>query len=480
MKMKLFAAFLFCENALATCPAFPKWQKFMDQGKYYEAYFLATGLGDPFQETGKTDEAKEYRQKYKATPLCMRYFEAEPDYRRGDLEHAVFYASRGWSYFSYDYKDDQPEIMHKFVHWAIELGEREFAANKMGPANEAIRWAASLMKYKITQCPCENHYSRVAELVGDVAIKLGDSQDALGWYQKFDISTYSPEIKNKIAFAKGQMPAYKMPLRSYQPITNCSLEPPKPAPTPIIPVSLEMVKIPAGSFKMGSPLNEKGRDSGELQHKVTFTKDFYLSKYEVTQAQWKAVMGSESTNCYNNYPLGSIDKPVVCVSWNEVKFFIERLNKRGDEKYRLPSEAEWEYAARGGTKSTNYWGKIEDTCKYENVADESVDFYGWGRINCNDHSLFTSSVGSFLPNPYGLYDMGGNVSEWVEDSFTSSYDSESLTDPKPRTGESFGNRMIRGGNWYSGKESLIRAAYRGFSKDTNQINTVGFRLVKIN
>ncbi len=172
----------------------------------------------------------------------------------------------------------------------------------------------------------------------------------------------------------------------------------------IIPISnlpqnakpLELILIPAGTFMMGSPDNEKDRDDGEgPQHKVTISNDFYLGKYPVTQAQWEAVMGNNPSHFK-----GNPNHPVKCISWHYCQKFIDRLNGMGIGKFRLPTEAEWEYACRGGTTTRFYWG--------DDLDYKDIEKYAWFSKNSGGT---THEVGLKESNAFGLYDMSGNVFE---------------------------------------------------------------------
>ena len=173
-------------------------------------------------------------------------------------------------------------------------------------------------------------------------------------------------------------------------------------------IGMELVKIPAGTFTMGSPANEKDRSDDEKQHQVTISKDFYLGKYEVTQAQWTAVMGNNPSNFKGE------NLPVETVSWEDAQEFIKKLNAKGEGIYRLPTEAEWEYAARGGTTGA-YYGNVNDI--------------GWFTDNSGGK---THPVGQKQANGFGLYDTSGNVWEWCSDWY-GEYPSGSLTDPTGAT-----------------------------------------------
>ena len=207
-------------------------------------------------------------------------------------------------------------------------------------------------------------------------------------------------------------------------------------------IGMEFVLIQAGMFQMGSPATEPGRDDDEGPvHQVTVSQPFYLGKYEVTQGQWQAVMGnnpSDLSDC-------GATCPITGVSWDGTQQFITALNRQeGAYVYRLPTEAEWEYAARAGTQTAYHFGN----------AARDLALYAWyGEV------LFFGSihpVGQKRPNAWGLYDMHGNVWEWVADWY-GAYPRGSVTDPRgPSTGVS---RVTRGGYW-NGAARYCRVANR--------------------
>jgi len=222
--------------------------------------------------------------------------------------------------------------------------------------------------------------------------------------------------------------------------------------------------ISAGIFTMGSPSGELGRDSDEgPQHQVTLTQPFYMQTTEVTQAQWEAVMGSNPSK-FSGCPTC----PVEYVSWNDVQTFITEMNKRGEGTYSLPTEAQWEYAARAGSTTAFYNGGITET---GSGNDTNLDAIGWYTYNSGAK---THPVAQKAPNAWGLYDMSGNVWEHVHDWYLS-YSSGAVTDP---TGPSSGtHRVIRGGSWNSVAKTC-RSANRDDYGPGSYYSSVGFRLLR--
>ncbi|MDR1243237.1 MAG: formylglycine-generating enzyme family protein [Deltaproteobacteria bacterium] len=224
-------------------------------------------------------------------------------------------------------------------------------------------------------------------------------------------------------------------------------------------IGMEFVLIPAGSFTMGSDKSkdEDADDDETPQHRVTISKPFYLGKYEVTQAQWEAVIGNNPSELKDGP-----NHPVDNVSWDDVQEFIARLNeKEGHNRYRLPTEAEWEYAARAGSASVYSFG---------NDAGQ-LGKYAWYSGNSEGT---THPVGALEPNAWGLYDMHGNLKEWVQDWYGKQYYATSpSTDPRgPSSGS---DRVLRGGSWLWGAYSC-RSADRDDYSPVPHSHIIGFRL----
>ena len=208
-------------------------------------------------------------------------------------------------------------------------------------------------------------------------------------------------------------------------------------PSIINNIGMTFLLLPAGSVVMGSPADEPGRNTDEMQERMTISRAFYLQTTEVTQRQWKRVMG---TNPSRFSDCGE-DCPVEQVSWHDAQAFIRKLNElEGTNRYRLPTEAEWEYAARAGTATVYFWGKAPD-CSRANYGNSL-----WSS-ECNGANPGkTMKVGSYRPNAWGLYDMAGNVWEWV-DNWYGPYNSSQIMNPDVTRSGVF--RVQRGGAWDS-------------------------------
>jgi formylglycine-generating enzyme required for sulfatase activity len=233
-------------------------------------------------------------------------------------------------------------------------------------------------------------------------------------------------------------------------------------------IGVELVWIPPGEFLMGSPQVENGRfDDEGPRHRVTLTKGFYLSVCEITQYHWKLVMENNPSYFKGDF------LPVECVSWDDAVEFCRRLSAREGVEYRLPTEAEWEYACRGGTASPysfGHWGSVREYTRP--YGQPTLDEYAWFVDNSD---MKTHPVGRKRPNAFGLYDMHGNVEEWCQD-WHGDYLSEPVTDPVgPATGD---GRVHRGGSW-SNMDCFCRSAYRLIHNSSDwRVDDIGFRIAR--
>lgn len=249
-------------------------------------------------------------------------------------------------------------------------------------------------------------------------------------------------------------------------------------------IGMRFVKIPPGKFLMGSPGGELRRRNDELQHEVELTQAYWMGVYEVTQAEYEKVMGTNPSEfskkgALRNFVQGLDTRrfPVDKVSWDDAKEFCSRLSQEANEqkagrKYRLPTEAEWEYACRGGAASPSpfHYG---DTLTSELANFNGTDPYP----DEAKKGLFLNrptTVGSYKPNDFGLYDMHGNVQEWCEDRY-GTYNRMAVKDPAGPMGEP-ANRVLRGGS-FTNAGWFCRSALRGNNAPHLRINTYGFRVI---
>ena len=270
----------------------------------------------------------------------------------------------------------------------------------------------------------------------------------------------------------------------------------------------QMVVVPAGSYRMGSPSHEHGRDENEGPlHDVTISAPFAIGRHEVTVAEFGRFVdgtgyaagnsctvyedgkswGDRADRSWRNPGFGQSGRfPVVCVNWKDAQAYVAWLSRETGEEYRLPSESEWEYAARAGTSTSRYWGEGESgQCRHANGADESMkerysDRAGWTVASCRDGYVHTAPVGSFAANNWGLRDVLGNAREWTEDCWNHGY-AELPSDGSAWEYEDCAMRVQRGGSW-SSTSSALRAAFRIRRTirpgSSNREADVGFRVAR--
>lgn len=273
-----------------------------------------------------------------------------------------------------------------------------------------------------------------------------------------------------------------------------------------------MVVIPAGEFTMGSPASEAGRGLDEgPQHAVAIAQPFALGRSEVTVAEFRrfadesgykteAERDPRAQGCsgfvYADPAAGNAEPPavtswrspglaqaethpVLCVSWNDARAYAQWLSKKTGRRYRLPTEAEWEYAARAGSVAARFWGDDPaQACRFANVADQSR-FQTWGfgqKHECTDGHYFTAPAGGYAPNRFGLYDMLGNAWEWTEDCWNASY-AGAPADGSAWLAGDCAQRVSRGGSW-STVPRFARSAARSKNAADSRDNLTGFRLAR--
>jgi formylglycine-generating enzyme required for sulfatase activity len=266
----------------------------------------------------------------------------------------------------------------------------------------------------------------------------------------------------------------------------------------------EFVDIPGGSFQMGCSPGDSDCEDTELPVHTVSIRPFRMGKYEVTVGQFKRFVeaagygtdaerggGCETVQADGKwaeqagrdwkdpgFPQTDRD-PVVCVSWNDAKAYVQWLSRQGGGRYRLPSESEWEYAVRAGGSARYGFGDSEAMlCAYGNVADRTAQrqFSNWAVASCDDGALYTAPVGSYRANGFGLHDMHGNVWEWTEDCYNASY-ADAPSDGTAWTAGDCGRRVVRGGSWIFNPRYLRSAVRDGIPAGVAGINA-GFRLAR--
>ncbi len=262
-----------------------------------------------------------------------------------------------------------------------------------------------------------------------------------------------------------------------------------------------LVVVPPGEFLLGSPEEEEGRFPDESPRRRIVLRDpVAVGKYPVTRGEYARFVADAGyaarTECqgyagetelqrkwrfsWRDPGFPQTDRePAVCIGWNDAKAYVAWLSARTGRRYRLPSEAEWEYAARGGTVTARWWGEgADDGCDAANGADLTAKdrFTDWTVANCRDGYRFTAPVGAFRPNGFGLYDTLGNVWQWVEDCFNDGYDDEP-PDGAPRLTGDCRRRMMRGGAWHS-HPRYLRSASRRSGLAGVGVAAYGFRVAR--
>ncbi len=242
---------------------------------------------------------------------------------------------------------------------------------------------------------------------------------------------------------------------------------------------MEFVWVPKGCFQMGSPSSESGRYSDEGPVHRVCVDGFWLGKYEVTNGQYRRYKSGHNSKSYKGNSLNGDSQPVVEVSWEDATAFSEWLSRKSGKKFRLPTEAEWEYAARAQTTTARFWGDGESgACNFANVNDRTskrVNNFSWDNFSCDDGYAVSAPVGSFRANAFGLYDMLGNVWEWCSDWYSKNYYKSSPVN-NPQGSFSGSLRVIRGGGWRL-KPRSVRSAIRFRIRPGLRGLNLGFRLV---
>ena len=263
----------------------------------------------------------------------------------------------------------------------------------------------------------------------------------------------------------------------------------------------EMVKVPAGTFVMGADTGEPGRPEGPA-HNVNIPRAFALGRFEVTNAQYSAfvaatgyaapgpcrtlVDGAFATSAAHDWKdpgLGQAprpDEPVVCASWRDATAYAAWLSKRTGKSWRLPTEAEWEYAARAGSAAEYPWGRdVDQACAHANLYAAEADSLklGWAPLACSDGAKFLSKVGRYKANAFGLHDMIGNVWEWTQDCYVAPYPAMPVDGGAVEVEGACERRTVRGAAWMT-RADRGRSSFRGRDPETARFSYFGFRVAQ--
>ena len=362
-------------------------------------------------------------------------------------------AGKAWLASQPKYAPDPTLLHHEFIK-AAEDAEAARTSNERKRLDEM---AAALEQVKLAQDEREKALRRGKRaLVGVAALFVSVIAGTIGWYnQEFIKEQYQWQVVMlpSVLTADQEREKAEQPGSDFKECANG-------CPT--------MIVVPAGKFTMGSPETERQRlDNEGPQHEVTIAKPFAVGMTAVTFAEWDVCVAAGACSKVSDNGWGRGDRPVILVSWEEAKGYVAWLKRITGRNYRLPSEAEWEYAARAGTTTRYPWGEEAGT----------------GNANCSgcggqwDNNQ-TAPVRSFKPNAFGLYDMPGNVFQWVEDPYHDTYGGAPSDGSVWDQGGNVSRRVVRGGSWLDYVPQDLRSAFRhGFTTDF-QFNALGFRVAR--
>ena len=282
---------------------------------------------------------------------------------------------------------------------------------------------------------------------------------------KFDVNWHLPHLK----ILRGETPnAHLGALKPGDTFRDCAQCP-------------DMVVVPAGRFTIGSSPDEASRFENEgPTQTVTLARPFAVGKFEVRFDEWTACVQDQACRAPQDEGYGRGARPVINVSWDDANRYVAWLTKKSGKPYRLLTEAEWEYAARAGSKGAHFWdAPSASACTFANVSNPSINKkynQTWTVFDCEDGYVATAPSGSFKPNAFGLYDMLGNAWEWVEDCYHDSY-KDAPTDGSAWTTGECASRVIRGGGWIDVPRN-VRAAYRYGDSPGDRVGSLGFRVAR--
>jgi formylglycine-generating enzyme required for sulfatase activity len=419
----------------------------------------------------------------------------------------LFYAR--WQYDEVDFTAEEIERTDDYSLLRLDGGMDSQDLSATGGSMILTRFAYELakergFKYFIVADPGGNSDSIKVYLVNDTNIPLKDlvgddySEDLQEVYDDIGyvpVSMFGAVFDNAEPLKRNRLPKDDTDMAAAETPTG-EPTPPGRKPGEVREFAgLEFVWIPPGTFEMGAVLSPEEfqrrypyRETypefpnwweDEMpRHAVTISRGFWLGRYEVTNQQFRRFDPDHESGPYRGLDVDGADQPVVNISWRDAQRYLKWLASFGAGTFRLPTEAEWEYACRAGTTSVVYWGDVDETTgEYANVADETLRNHrsDWVTLPTSDGYLATSPVGTFKPNDWGLYDMIGNVWEHCND-WWGPYSEEAQTDPKgPRSGDF---RIFRGGSAWS-YPYAFHAAARQYDVPRDSGGLRGFRVVRV-
>jgi formylglycine-generating enzyme required for sulfatase activity len=362
-----------------------------------------------------------------------------------------------------NWKVEIPKAIHNASVFLACLSRHSIA--KMGYVQNEFRLALNALAQRpqeqIYLIPVRFEECKVPELRNpDLGLSMGDHH----WVDFFADNGLDRLVR-ALTDGAGIVPASSAPPPKLEPLSVF-----RDVDAPWCP---EMVVIPAGRFVMGSPANEEGRDDDEgPQHFVTIAEPFALGRYSVTFDEHDEFAATTGREPAGDEGWGRGRRPVINVSWEDAQAYVAWLSERTGATYRLPSEAEWEYACRAGTTTPFHFGPTIST---DEANYDGNNTYGAGRKGADREQ--TLPVGSFPANDFGLHDMHGNVWEWCADVWHESYDGAPLDGSAWLEGGDQGRRVLRGGSWNSNPR-FLRSATRNWFEPVNCVNRVGFRVAR--
>ncbi len=417
-----------------------------------------------------------------AVEFCQKLSLKEGKAYRLPTEAEWEYACRGGSTTAYSFGDDTSRLS-EYGWWGGHLGngnaKTEPYAHEVGLKRSNEYGLFDMHGNVFEWCSDWNGNYPTSSVIDPV----GPSADSSRVFRGGSWSFFARGCRSAFRGGSGSTPGYRSGDLGFR-VAAGSSDPPISHELPKVEkpvaqlevftnsIGLKLALIPAGTFMMGSPESEQGRNANETLHRVTISKDFYLGTTELTQGQWQSVMGTTPWKGLKYFKEGS-NFAATCVNWHDAVEFCKKLSEKEGKAHRLPTEAEWEYACRSRTATRYSFG--DDVSRLSDYGWSSKIFYS--SVNTNDRDLknaeFVHEVGLKRANEFGLFDMHGNVYEWCSD-WLGDYPTISVIDPVGPSSSEFSHRVFRGGSWHF--DGNWRAALRGHTSPGSSSFSLGFRV----